>query len=251
MALVSNVLGVLGHLQQHLAKIAGPLVLMALLLATSCSQPQALETSSGGETTPLLSPRPTIRQVNTPSLIRELTPWLDTYEPQVYIRQPQAEQIFDDTNVSVVLRVQDLPIYKDETWDMGPHVELLLDNQPYGSVYDIENPITLENLTPGTHTIRVFAVRPWHESFKNEGAYAQVTFHIFAKTDENSPSVDQPLLTYGGPVSTYGAEPVLLDFYLTDAPLHQVARDNPAISDWQIRYTINGENLTLKDWESV
>ena len=36
-----------------------------------------------------------------------------------------------------------------------------------------------------------------------------------------------------------------------DAPLHQIAQDNPTISDWQIRYTINGESLTLKDWESI
>ena len=134
---------------------------------------------------------------------------------------------------------------------MGPHLELILDNQPYSSIYDLEQPIVLQDLAPGSHTIRVFAERPWHESFKNLGAYAQTTFHIFAKTDENTPGEDQPLLTYGSPKGVYGAEPVLLDFYLTDAPLHQVAQDNPRISDWQIRYTINGDSFTLNTWEPI
>ncbi|WP_152532183.1 hypothetical protein [Leptolyngbya sp. Heron Island J] len=248
MALVFNVLG---HLQQQLTKMVGPLILVVLLLINGCSQPQTIEPSNARETSPLSTSRPSIKQVDTPSLIRELTPWLDTYEPQVKIRQPQAEQIFDDTAVTVVFQVQDLPIYKDETWNMGPHIELMIDNQPYGSVYNLEEPIIIENLTPGTHTIRAFATRPWHESFKNTGAYAQVTFHVLAKTDENSPVGGQPLLTYGAPVGRYGAEPVLLDFYLTDAPLHQVAQDNPTISDWQVRYTINGDSFTLKDWDAV
>ena len=243
---------VLRHLQWLVEKIVGPVVLLALLLLTSCNN--APESGAGlDESTPpsLFAPRPVIKQVDPPELIQALDPWLDTYAPQVQIRQPQAEQIFDTTTVSVVLQVQDLPIYKDEMWGMGPHVQLLLDNQPYGSVYDLTQPIVLEDLAPGTHTIRAFAVRPWDESFKNEGSYAQVTFHIFAQTDENSPKDNRPLLTYGAPLGIYGAEPVLLDFYLLNAPLHQVAEDNPAISDWRVRYTVNGESLMLKDWEAI
>lgn len=252
---------VLGRLQQHLAKIAKSVALIALLLVitslfiTSCSSDSQMvnpsSTASKPSNTSLFAPRPTIKQVDPPALIQQLEPWLERYAPQVQIREPKADQIFDDTTVNVVLRVQDLPIYKDELLELGPHVELLLDNQPYGSVYDLKQPIVLQDLKPGTHTIRAFATRPWHESFKNEGAYAQATFHIFAKTDENSPAAALPLLTYGAPIGTYGAEPVLLDFYLTDAPLHQIAQDNPTIADWRVRYTINGDSLTLKNWESV
>ncbi|MEL6229227.1 MAG: hypothetical protein AAFR24_04900 [Cyanobacteria bacterium J06627_3] len=243
---------VLRHLQWLVEKIVGPVVLSALLLLTSCSN--APESGVGlDESAPpsLFAPGPVIKQVDPPELIQTLAPWLDTYAPQVQIRQPQAGQVFDTTTVSVVLQVQDLPIYKDEMWEMGPHVQLLLDNQPYGSVYDLTQPIVLENLSPGTHTIRAYAVRPWDESFKNEGSYAQVTFHIFAQTGENSPKDAQPLLTYGAPLGVYGAEPVLLDFYLLNAPLHQVAEGNAAISDWRVRYTVNGESLILKDWESI
>lgn len=247
---------VLGRLQQLLAKLAKSLICTALLLmVVSCSgSSQSVDSSSTvreSSNTSLGTSRPMLKQVSAPALIQQLAPWLDSYAPQVQIQAPKANQVLDDTTVSVVLRVQDLPIYKDEALQLGPHVELLVDNQPYGPVYDLEQPIVLENLTPGTHTLRAFATRPWHESFKNEGAYGQVTFHVFAETDENFPTADQPLLTYGASVGTYGAEPVLLDFYLTEAPLHQVAQDNPMISDWRVRYTINGDSLTLDDWESI
>ena len=247
MTLVSDALR---YLQQYLQKIVGAAVLIALLLSSGCSKPQA-STSRETASPSIFASRPTIKQVETPDLIRELTPWLDVYAPQVHIRQPQAGQVLSDTSVSISLDVQDLPIHKDDVWDMGPHVELLLDNQPYDSIYDISEPLVLKDLAPGTHTLRAFAMRPWDESFKNEGAYDQLTFHVFSKTDENTPVAKQPVLTYGAPLGIYGAQPVLLDFYLTDAPLHEVAQDNPAISDWQIRYTINGESLILKEWEPL
>ena len=242
---------VLGYLKP-LTKVAGSLALAAMVVLAGCTS--APESSTADDSPVVSSPRvsrPTIERVDPPALISELEPWLDIYAPQVTIRQPQSDQVFDDTTVDVVLGVQDLPIYKDEVWALGPHVNLLLDNQHCGSVYDFDQPVVLQDLTPGTHTLRAFAVRPWDESFKNEGAYAQVTFHVFAKTDENSPAVDRPLLTYGTPMGAYGAEPILLDFYLTNAPLHQVAQDNPLISDWRVRYTLNGDSLILNDWESV
>ncbi|MEM9806050.1 MAG: hypothetical protein AAF959_12280 [Cyanobacteria bacterium P01_D01_bin.56] len=250
MTLVANVWD---NLRQHLSQVITTLGLIGLLLLSSCSPAESVSSSVDAEDAPpsLFSPRPQIKQVEPPELIQQLEPWLDDYAPLVSIRQPKAEQVFENTTISVNLRVKDLPIYKDETWELGPHIELLLDNQPYASIYDLDQPITLENLTPGTHTLRAFAVRPWNESFKNEEAYAQVTFHVFAKTEEHAPIAAQPLLTYGSPIGTYGAEPVLLDFYLTDAPLHQVAAENPAIDDWRVRYTIKGESLTLDTWESI
>lgn len=242
----------LGYLQQHLGKLAKSLLLIAiLLLIVGCSSQSDSPAISEPSSKPLFAQRPKIKQIEPPKLIQELDSWLNQYAPQVEIHHPKPDQILDTTTVDIDLRVHDLPIYKDENWEMGPHLELLLDNQPYGSLYDIEQPISLKNLTPGTHTLRVWAERPWHESFKNEGAYDQVTFHVFAKTDENTPVTGQPLLTYGAPMGTYGAEPVLLDFYLTDAPLHLVAQENPNLKDWQIRYTINGDSLTIKEWQPL
>ncbi|MFM7579823.1 MAG: hypothetical protein ACKO5Q_23200, partial [Microcystaceae cyanobacterium] len=98
-----------------------------------------------------------------------------------------------------------------------------------------------------------FPVRPWHESFKNEGAYAQTTFHVLTPSAENHPDPQLPLLTYSRPKGSYGAEPILLDFYLTNAPLHLVAQedDQDAIADWRIRVTINNESFLLDHWQSI
>ena len=98
-------------------------------------------------------------------------------------------------------------------------MNLIVDNEPFQAIYNIDRPITIKNLAPGSHTIRAFAVTPWGESFKNEGAYAQTTFNVLTETNDNRPDFSRPLLTYNSPTGTYGAEPLLLDFYLTNAPL--------------------------------
>ncbi|MBD2437218.1 hypothetical protein [Nostoc sp. FACHB-110] len=192
-------------------------------------------------------------EVAPPDVIQELRQTLEIYRPQVTIISPQPNEFLQDTTVTVRLQVKDLPIFKDPQFELGPHLHVILDNQPYIPVYDLNQPLILPDLAPGTHTLRVFASRPWYESFKNEGAYAQTTFHIFTKTDDNNPDPSLPLLTYSYPQGSYGAEPILLDFYLTNAPLRLGAKDNSddRFSDWRIRCTINGESFVFDRWQAV
>ena len=194
-----------------------------------------------------------IAEVSPPTVIQQLRQSLENYQPQVKILSPKTDDLLQDDTVTVQLQVQDLPIFKNAELELGPHLHVILDNQPYKAVYDPNQPLVFTDLLPGTHTLRVFASRPWHESFKNEGAYAQTTFHIFTKTQDNNPDPNQPLLTYSRPKGTYGAEPILLDFYLTNAPLHLVAQENQAdeIADWRIRCTINGNSFVLDRWEPI
>jgi hypothetical protein len=194
-----------------------------------------------------------IAEVPPPSLIQELGKIFDQYQPQVTILSPQNGRVFEDTTVEVELQVRDLPLFKNEELGLGPHLNFFVDNQPYQAIYSTDEPIILENLAPGTHTIRVFASRPWHESFKNEGAYAQTTFHIFTPTDDNHPEPNLPLLTYSRPQGTYGAEPIMVDFYLTNAPLHLVAQSDSQdeIADWRIRVTVNGESFLMDTWQPI
>ncbi|MGB7444700.1 MAG: hypothetical protein WA919_26835 [Coleofasciculaceae cyanobacterium] len=193
-----------------------------------------------------------LSEVAPPQVIQQLSKILQAYQPQVSIVNPSPDQMLEDTSVSVEFQVQDLPIFKDPGLGMGPHLNVILDNQPYQEVYDLEQPLVFEDLSPGTHTLRVFAVRPWQESFKNEGAYAQTTFHLFTKTTDNKPEQNLPLLTYNSPQGNYGTEPIMLDFYLTNAPLHLVASESPDddIVDWRIRVTANGESFILDRWQS-
>ena len=194
-----------------------------------------------------------LSEVAPPPVIQKLGLELEPYQPQVTIVSPQADETLEDNTVAVQFQVEGLPIFKEEDLGLGTHLHLIVDNQPYQAVYDVEQPLMLSDLEAGTHTLRVFASRPWHESFKNEGAYDQVTFNIFTQTEDNNPSADLPLLTYSRPNGSYGAEPIMLDFYLANAPSRSKAQENPddPISDWQVRATVNGRTFLIDSWEPV
>jgi hypothetical protein len=242
---------VLGKNWQYLTKrlVASMLAASLAIALLSCSSQPSAKSSFrrpgiGGSKMSEIAP---------PPAIQELRRELDIYQPQVKILSPHDDEVLQDTKVSVRLQVQDLPTFQDEALELGPHLHLILDNQPYGAVYDPKQPVVFDNLEPGTHTIRVFAASPWDESFKNEGAYAQTTFHLFAKTPENKPDLSKPLLTYSRPKDSYGAEPILLDFYISNVPLHLVAQEDEEddVPDWRIRCTINGESFIFDRWEAI
>ncbi|YAF96116.1 MAG: hypothetical protein AB3A66_26970 [Nodularia sp. CChRGM 3473] len=232
------------------------MTLVLVLSLTSCSEKAGSQEASvsyreNRSQTSQISQQ--FSEVSPPEVIQELRPALEVYRPQVTIVTPQTNAVLQENTVSVSFQVKDLPIFKDAQLELGPHLHVILDNQPYIAVYDLNQPLVLSDLSPGTHTLRVFASRPWHESFKNEGAYAQTTFHVFTTTDDNNPDSALPLLTYSRPKGDYGAEPILLDFYLTNAPLRLAVKDNPndTISDWRIRCTINGESFILDRWQAI
>jgi hypothetical protein len=192
-----------------------------------------------------------IIEVSPPAEIQHLSRLLDRYEPQVSIISPKPEEVLNSDRVAVKFDVKNLPIFKNADFGLGPHIHVTLDNQEYQALYNLDQSTIFEGLSPGTHTLRAFASRPWHESFKNQGAYAQVSFHVLTKTSENTPDAKTPLLTYSRPVGTYGAEPILLDFYLQNAPLHLLAKEDEAIEDWQVRATVNGQSFTFDRWEPI
>ncbi|AFY72852.1 hypothetical protein Syn7502_00710 [Synechococcus sp. PCC 7502] len=190
----------------------------------------------------------TITEVSPPLGIQKLSRYFDAYEPQVKIVEPKSDQVLMDTKVAIKFDVKDLPIFKNPDLGLGTHIHVILDNQEYKASYDLNQPVVFENLTAGTHTIRAFASRPWHESFKNEGAFAQTTFHVYTKTSENTPNPQLPLLTYSRPVGNYGAEPIMLDFYLKNTPLHAALLDEDPAKDWQIRVTVNNQSFNIDQW---
>ena len=219
----------------------------------SCGARESEFPASGNKSGSATAPANKISEVSPPEAIQQLRQALEIYQPQISILNPKPDEVLQDINVSVQFQVKNLPLFKDANLGLGPHLQVLLDNQPYGAVYDINQQLTLSDLEPGTHTLRVFAARPWEESFKNEGAYAQTTFHIFTKTQNNNPDRTLPLLTYNSPQGNYGAEPILLDFYLTNAPLHQVAQANSQdeILDWKIRATVNGQSFAIDQLQPI
>ncbi|MFB6277671.1 MAG: hypothetical protein ABEI32_16160, partial [Halothece sp.] len=233
--------------------------ILICLLSIGLASCGGKDTPKTEETKDISKPEPALTEVAPPAIFQELRQTLDNYQPQVSIVSPKNGDVIEDTRVSIKVDVKDYPLFKNEELGMGPHLHVILDNQPYRAVYNADEPIIFEDLSPGTHTIRMFASRPWHESFKNEGAYAQVTFHLFTETGDNAPDPEKPLLTYSRPKGSYGAEPILLDYYLTNAPIRLFEQEsnsevevNPASQNqWRVRATINGESFIMDSWLPV
>ncbi|MBU6229671.1 MAG: hypothetical protein KGQ93_08245 [Cyanobacteria bacterium REEB459] len=245
-------------IRQELARAGRRLMVVlaiALLSWTSwgCArptQPQALLSDPAVVPNRLTSE---LAEVSPPEPLVVLKQIIDAYTPQVRILSPRPGEIVESTSVAVRIQARGLPLFKDPAWQLGPHLQLFLDDHPYQEIFDLSEPIRLENLAPGTHTLRVFAARPWHESFKNQGAFDQRTFHIFAQTPQKQVSERIPLLTYSQPQGTYGAEPILLDFYLSNAPLHANAQldQDGEVRDWRIRCTVNGQSFVFDQWQPI
>ena len=230
------------------------LVLMLAIGMTGCQKSVATvvdQALNSPQIEALTTTQGPLSEVNIPIGITKLAPSLERFQPQVQILSPQAGEVLNDDRVTVKIQVKGLPIFKSQELGLGNHLDVILDQQTYQGVYDLAQPLVFKNLAAGTHTLRVFASRPWHESFKNPGAYAQTTFDVLTKTAENNPDPQQPLLTYSRPTGTYGAEPIMLDYYLTNAPVHSVEGGSASIPDWKIRATVNNQQFMIDRWSPV
>ncbi|MCA1817850.1 MAG: hypothetical protein LC746_15925 [Acidobacteria bacterium] len=78
--------------------------------------------------------------------------------------------------------------HKDPEASMGNHIHVILDNSPYEAYYNLDQPFELRNVTDGKHTLRVFASRPWHESYKNDGNFQMVSFTVKSGGDASKPT---------------------------------------------------------------
>jgi hypothetical protein len=170
---------------------------------------------------------------------------------------------------------------KDMTTGMGNHIHVILDNQPYEAYYNLDEEFELRNVSDGEHTLRFFPSRPWHESYKNEGAFKIVKFTVEkggadatkpvttngnqAMSNANAsaasegkdmqPStagaVDQtkPLLTYSRPKGEYkgaDAEAIMIDFWLSNAKLQGDG------GEYRVRYSVDGgEAKYIDKWQPI
>ena len=90
-------------------------------------------------------------------------------------------------------------IGNDPSTMKGNHIHVILDNQPYEAYYNRDEPFELRNVTEGTHTIRVFPSRPWHESYKNDTAFQMVTFTVKGGGDATKPTTTNTGQTMAAP----------------------------------------------------
>ena len=205
----------------------------------------------------------------------------DQAQPTLTVLSPANNSTISGSTVEVKLELSgDLKGYmphKDPATGKGNHIHLILDNQPYEAYYEINQPFELRNVAEGKHTLRLFPSRPWHESFKNNGAFEMVTFTVKGGGDTSKPtttnkgetmaspaaspqpsregkdvgksmagevSATNPLLTYSRPKGDYSgaeADPLMIDFWLSNARL----RDEGG--EYRVRYTIDGAQTGFID----
>ncbi len=122
----------------------------------------------------------------------------DAAAPEIEITVPPDGATVESSTVRILLTLGgDLKGYKpgmDDATKMGNHIHVILDNQAYEAYYNIEEPFELRNVPDGEHTLRVFASRPWHESYKNEAAFDVVKFTV----KNGGANLDIPATTNSG-----------------------------------------------------
>lgn len=209
----------------------------------------------------------------------------DSALPTLKIVEPKGDAVVASSTVKVKLDISgDLKGYKphmDSDTKMGNHIHVILDNQPYEAYYNLDQEFELRNVSDGDHTLRVFPSRPWHESYKNDGAFQIVKFSVknggadttkpattsngnavsganSAPTPEGKEmkeskagTVDpkKPLLTYSRPKGEYKGDDInaiMIDFWLVNAKLKEDG------GEYRVRYSVDGGEAKFIDkWAPI
>ncbi len=212
----------------------------------------------------------------------------DNAQPMLSVIEPKNNAAVTSSTVKVKLALSgDLKGYqpmKDMTTGMGNHIHVILDNQPYEAYYNLGQEFELRNVSDGEHTLRFFPSRPWHESYKNTGAFQMIKFTVKnggadaskpATTNANQTMSNQntantnapiegkemkestagavdaakPLLTYSRPKGEYkgaDADPIMIDFWLSNAKLQGDG------GEYRVRYAVDGGEAKFIDkWQPI
>ncbi|MDQ5844041.1 MAG: hypothetical protein M3539_01945, partial [Acidobacteriota bacterium] len=162
--------------QQILILIA---ITIAVFLLAGCSTDNQNHATAVSTVTP--PPNQVLQEVPRPQKLDLMNARgeQDQARPILEIVSPANNSTIKGSVVAVRLNLSgDLKGYKphkDPATGTGNHVHVILDNQPYEAYYELDQPFELRNVTAGKHTLRVFPSRPWHESYKNDGAFQMVT----------------------------------------------------------------------------
>ncbi len=218
----------------------------------------------------------------------------DEAQPTLQIVEPAANSTVSSSTVRVRLNLSgDLKGYKpmmDAATKMGNHIHVILDNQPYEAFYNLDGEFELRNVADGEHTLRVFPSRPWHESYKTDGAFQMVKFTVrnggadasrpattnsgqtmsnanttaatsatpegkeMQKTTAGAVDAAKPLLTYSRPKGEYkGADTdaIMIDFWLSNVGL-QYDDSLTMPTSYRVRYSIDGgEAKYIDNWKPI
>jgi hypothetical protein len=280
-----------------------PITLSTLTIFAGCQANENANTTATSTVTP--PGKQELVKVSRPAAIEDMMKQRgeqDQAKPTLRVISPVNHSTVNGPMVEVKLDLGgDLKGYlphKDPVSGKGNHIHVILDNQPYEAYYDLNQPFELRNVIAGKHTLRVFPSRPWHESYKNAGAFQMVEFTVKSGGDASKPTttrdgqmmgaptkspgtksepsrsapastnpaparegkamagsnagdvdMNKPLLTYSRPKGDYSgadADPIMIDFWLTNASLQGQG------GDYRVRYTIDATTTGFMDvWDPV
>src|SRR5436305_3545878 len=187
-------------------------ILFALILVGAACQ----STNQNANTTATAAATPPgeqkLTQVPRPQTIEQMMKdrgEQDQAKPALRIVSPANNAMINGPTVEVKLDLAgDLMGYmphKDPATGKGNHIHVILDNQPYEAYYELNQPFELRNVAEGKHTLRVFPSRPWHESYKNEGAFQIVEFTVKGGGDASRPTTTKDGQTMASPTKSPAA----------------------------------------------
>ncbi|MFO0683301.1 MAG: hypothetical protein U0234_14685 [Sandaracinus sp.] len=181
-----------------------------------------------------------------PMVVQGVTTPIEGTVPSLRVTAPRAGQTIRSGAVTVRFDLRNWELASPS----GPHVHVIVDNEPYMAVRATE-PFDLaalvqqnlgHPLAEGTHVLRMFPSRGQHESVKSPGAFAVVVFHYGHATEGFSFDPTAPLLTFSRPKGCNPAGThVLLDFFVANAEL--------GTDSYRVRYTLDGTSGLITSWE--
>jgi hypothetical protein len=161
------------------------IALLATAIFSACGAPPAANNANTAANTNSAPAAMNLSPTDTPQRIKDMMAARgeqDAAAPMVRITAPVDDSTVESSTVRVQLVIGgELKGYKpgmDPETKMGNHIHVILDNQPYEAYYNVDQEFELRNVPDGEHTLRVFASRPWHESYKNEEAFDVVKFTV-------------------------------------------------------------------------
>ncbi len=200
----------------RIPKISVPLLsacFLAGLVMTGCEKPN--DNANTTATTTVSPPgKQTLSQVARPQKIEQMMKERgeqDQAKPLIRVISPAKNATINGSTVNVKLELSgELKGYKphkDPATGKGNHIHVILDNQPYEAYYELDQPFELRNVTEGKHTLRVFPSRPWHESFKNDGAFQMVEFTVKGGGNASKPTTTKTGQVMASPTKSPAKSP--------------------------------------------
>lgn len=210
------------------------LLLLAILLFTSCQPKAETEEANSEEATEMMEAKQ-----------YTLTPFSSSYEfPDADLQGMSYQNgVFKYDFTGYELRQQTLDADQKMCANSadGSHFHLIVNTQPYAAKYDAEFNYDIPD---GEHYILSFLSRSYHESIKNGKAHLVQKVKVADKSITSSEDVSEPMLFYSRPKGTYvgsaNTDKVMLDFFLTNVDLG---------SEYRVKAMINDEEHIIDTWQ--